>query len=219
MSSKISVFLLVENRLLREALGRLLRKRSDIYVAGAAPYSAQVVDAIADSGCEILLVDSVTAALADLNFIRQAMRAVPELKVVMIGMEEDEATFLRAVRNGVAGYVLKEASAADVASAVRAVSQQEAVCPPRLCLCLYKYVARQSADVPNLRIRVQLGLTRRQQQLVPLIAQGMTNKEIASQLNLSEQTVKNHIHRMLRRAKADDRMTIVEMVREQGAFL
>ncbi len=219
MSNKIRVFLVAENRLLREALTRLLRKRSDIYVAGAAPYSARAVDVIADSECDVLLLDSVAASSADPNFISRAMRAVPELKVVMIGMEEDEATFLRAVRSGVAGYVLKEASAADVVGAVRAVSQNEAVCPPRLCMCLYKYVARQSACVPNLHIRVQLGLTRRQQQLVPLIAQGMTNKEIASQLNLSEQTVKNHIHRMLQKVGVDDRLAMVEMVRVQGAFV
>jgi DNA-binding NarL/FixJ family response regulator len=61
-----------------------------------------------------------------------------------------------------------------------------------------------------------MGLTRREQQLVPLIAQGFTNKEIASYLHLSEQTVKNHIHRILQRIGASDRLAVVEMVREQN---
>jgi len=63
-----------------------------------------------------------------------------------------------------------------------------------------------------------LGLTRRQQQLVPLIAQGLTNKEIASHLNLSEQTVKNHIHRMLRRVGASDRLQVIDLTRYRGVF-
>jgi DNA-binding NarL/FixJ family response regulator len=70
-----------------------------------------------------------------------------------------------------------------------------------------------------MRVKSQLGLTRRQQQLVPLLAQGLTNKEIALQLNLSEQTVKNHVHRMLQKVGADDRLSVVEMVKVNQLFL
>jgi DNA-binding NarL/FixJ family response regulator len=62
--------------------------------------------------------------------------------------------------------------------------------------------------MPNTRARTQLGLTRREQQLVPLIDQGMTNKEIGNHLNISEQTVKNHIHRILRKVGAEDRLSV-----------
>ncbi len=218
MNKRISVFLLAENRLLREALAHLLQKKSDICVAGAAPFFPGAIEIISKSGCEILLLDSATASLTHLNIVSEAMGAIPNLKVVMIGMEDDEATFLKAVRRGIAGYVLKEASATDVINAVRAVSQNEAVCTAQLCAVLFRYIARQSANIPNMHITVQLGLTRRQQQLIPLLARGLTNKEIASQLNLSEQTVKNHVHRMLQKAGADDRMAVVEMVREQGTY-
>jgi DNA-binding NarL/FixJ family response regulator len=70
-----------------------------------------------------------------------------------------------------------------------------------------------------MRVKAQLGLTRRQQQLVPLLAQGLTNKEIAAHLNLSEQTVKNHVHRMLQKVGADDRLSVVEMVKVNQVFL
>ena len=107
----------------------------------------------------------------------------------------------------------------DVVAAIRAVIQDEAVCPPRLCLSLFKYVAGMRTNLPNVRVKVQLGLTRRQQQLVPLVAQGLTNKEIALQLNLSEQTIKNHIHRMLQRLGVEDRLSAVEIVRVNQVFL
>ena len=218
MSPQTTVFLLAGNRLLREALSRILRAKSDISVAGTAPYSPQAIQQIAESDCQILLLDSVTNT-ADFQFVRKVIEVVRGLKVIMMGMDEDEEVFLSAVRAGVFGYVLKNASATDVVMAVRAVAQDEAVCPPRLCLSLFKLVSSDSTALPTVRIRDKLGLTRRQQQLVPLIARGLTNKEIAMHLNLSEQTVKNHIHRMLQRVGADDRLAVVEIVREQGVFV
>jgi DNA-binding NarL/FixJ family response regulator len=216
VSNKNSVFLLAGNRLLREALARILKTKGDLSLAGAVPYTQQAIQQIASSACEILLVDSVATAVSDVQFVREAIQTVPGLKVILIDMHEDEESFLRAVRAGVAGYLLKDASAMDVIAAVRAVSQGEAVCPPRLCLSLFRYVAREWTGVPSFRVKTQLGLTRRQQQLVPLIAQGLSNKEIASHMHLSEQTVKNHVHRMLQKVGVNDRLAVVEMVRDQG---
>jgi len=134
----------------------------------------------------------------------------------MIGMEADGELFLRAVREGIAGYLLKDAPAAEVAAAVRSVASSYAVCPQELCQVLFDYVSRQRAHLPNLAIKQQLGLTRREQQLVELISRGLTNKEIAVELGLSEQTVKNHIHRVIRKVGVSDRLEAVEMCRTQG---
>jgi DNA-binding NarL/FixJ family response regulator len=123
------------------------------------------------------------------------------------------------VRDGIAGYVLKDASAMEVAAAVRSVANGEAVCPPSLCLALFERVANQNAQPASFVIRHNLGLTRREQQLVQLISGGLTNKEIATQLNLSEQTVKNHVHRMLRKLGATDRLSAVELCRQPGAVV
>lgn len=130
----------------------------------------------------------------------------------MIGMEAEEDTFLRAVRTGVSGYLLNEASAADLIAAIRAVARNEAVCPSQLCKHLFDAFAGVRALVPGVR-KMGLRLTRRQQELVPMIARGLSNKEIASHLNLSEQTVKNHIHRILRRIGANDRSEVIEITR------
>ncbi len=211
MSSKILAFLILDARLLREALTRILNKRSDIMVAGAIAPSSEALPQIAASSATILLLDSVSSEYSNFRFISGVREALPDVKVVLIGMEDNEELFLRAVQAGAAGYVLKEASAMDVVAAVRAVSNGEAVCPPHLCLALFNYVGRHRMGVPDVRIRLEFGLTRRQQQLLPFIARGLTNKEIAAQLNLSEQTVKNHIHRMMQKVGADDRLSIVDL--------
>jgi len=212
----VQVFILAENRLLREALTRILSKKSDLRVVGASAFSPGVVQEIRAGAPDVLLSDSAAVALSELQLVSEVRAAVPGLKVVMIGMDTDRETFLRAVRDGIVGYVLKDASAMEVASAVRSVASGEAVCPPSLCRALFDQVSMQVTHPSSFVIRHGLGLTRREQQLVQMISRGLTNKEIAAQLNLSEQTIKNHIHRMLRKLGVSDRFTAVGLCRMPG---
>lgn len=126
----------------------------------------------------------------------------------MVAMEEDDALFLEVIRHGACGFVPKEASAVDVVGAVRSVAQGEAVCPSRLCRALFDFVAQQPCRIPVRHPGASHGLTRREEQLIPLIDRGFTNKEIAAQLNLSEKTVKNHVHRILRKVGVNNRMSL-----------
>jgi len=213
--ASVSVFLLAENRLLREALARILNKKNNITVAGAASYSSNIETVLASVVPDVLLFDPLDWNLC-LTLIRRLRDSMPNLKILMIGMDADGELFLRAVREGVAGYLLKDAPAAEVAAAVKSVANNYAVCPQELCQVLFDYVSRQRAHLPNLAVKQQLGLTRREQQLVESISRGLTNKEIAVELGLSEQTVKNHIHRVLRKVGVSDRLEAVEMCRTQG---
>ncbi len=213
----VRVFILAENRLLREALTRIFSKKSDIQVVGASAFSPDIVGQISNTAPDVLLSDSAAVTLSELRLVAEVRAAIPDLKVVMVGMDADRETFLRAVRDGIVGFVLKDASAMEVAAAVRSVSNGEAVCPPSLCLTLFERVANQNAPPASFVIRHNLGLTRREQQLVQMIGNGLTNKEIAMQLNLSEQTVKNHVHRMLRKVGATNRFGAVELCRMPGA--
>jgi DNA-binding NarL/FixJ family response regulator len=212
----VQVFILAENRLLREALARILNKKSDIRVVGASAFAPDIVQQIAAVAPHVLLCDSATVALSELQLVPEVRAANPDLKVVMVGMEADPGTFLKAVREGIVGYVLKEASAMEVAACVRAVAGGEAVCPPALCMALFGQLANPMPHLTSFVFRQDLGLTRREQQLVQMISRGLTNKEIAAQLNLSEQTVKNHVHRMLRKLGASDRLGAVERCRRTG---
>jgi DNA-binding NarL/FixJ family response regulator len=215
MSNEVRVFLIAENRLLREALSRILSKRAEFSLVGAVPFSTDAIEHIVEANPEILVMDSVPSLFGNLDVILEIRKAAPNLRVVMIGMDDEPDLFLRAVRAGVVGYVLKDASAMDVVAAVRAAAHEEAVCPPKLCHALFKQVSSQ-ASAPSVRVRLNFGLTRREQQLVPMIARGLTNKEIASQLNLSEQTIKNHVHRMLQKVGVRDRLSVVELLRDRG---
>jgi DNA-binding NarL/FixJ family response regulator len=213
---RIKVILVVGNRLLSEALSRILRKKSDIVVVGESASCSNESGPMAESATEVILMDSASTPTPCLEFICQIRRQYPKVPILMIGSEADDQTFIKAVRAGIRGYLLRDASATNVISAIRAMARGEAICPPEFCLALFNAVAQGTVFTPSLR-KLNLRLTRRQHELVPMIAQGLTNKEIANHLNLSEQTVKNHIHRMFRILGVNDRLQVTEIAGVEGS--
>jgi DNA-binding NarL/FixJ family response regulator len=215
---KFQIYLLAENRLFREALTRILNKKGDIRIVEAACLSPDSAARIAGFKPNLLLADSTFLSSSENDLIVRLRKVLPELRLVMIGMDSDAELFLQAVREGAQGYVLKDASAAEVAAAVRAVINHEAVCPPSLVSILFDTVAKSQRAFPTARVQRQLGFSRREQQLIHMISEGLTNKEIATRLGLSQQTVKNHVHRMLRKVGASNRLNIVERWQEVRAL-
>ncbi len=213
--SAIRVFLLVENRLLRDALASLFRKRADLVVVGQTGQPDVTTSQVRESECDVLVIASFGSNGLPANFAQDNSEAL-NFKTVLIGMDDDEQQFMAAVRAGVTGYLLKDASAADVAAAVRAVYRGEAVCPPQCCSALFRFVAQSTREAHLAAAASRPDLTLRQQQLVALVAKGMTNKEIASRLNLSEFTVRNHIHKILKQVDAGSRSEAVETIRAYG---
>lgn len=211
----IGVYLLLENRFMGDALVHVLRRREDLQVVGRGTPKQTTAEDVADSGCDVVLQDFAEhvwlKALGDTS--KTSGRVI---RTIAIGMGAGTDVFLEAVRWGISGYLLKEASASDVVSAVRSVVRGEAICPPQLCAALFERVARMQHGKPKRRSGEKCELTLRQQKLMELVAQGLTNKEISKELNLSEYTVRNHISRILRQLDAESRSEAVEVVREYG---
>jgi len=199
----IRVYLQIENRLLREALGRLFRKRAEFKVVGQGGQGEEKAGEGLCGECDVVAADFLGSG---------AEAAAKGMKVVLIGMDGEPAAFLRAVRAGICGYLLKDASATEVVSAMRAAMRGEAVCPPRLCAELFRCIAREPEPRRNRGASGAAMITLRQRQLAELVAQGLTNKEIAAWLNLSEFTVRNHIHRILKQVDAGSRREAVDAI-------
>jgi len=212
----IDLIILAENRLVREALAKFLKRENEIRVTATGNLATDSLKLIAEVKPHALILDPTGLLSLCTQIVLQAIRAVPGLKVVLIGMEADAVTFLRLVRAGIVGYLLKDASAGEVAAAVRSVSEGKAICPPQLCLALFEWLAHQEIPFSNLNGKLRVGLTRREVQILQIISCGCTNKEIAAQLNLSEQTVKNHVHRMLQKMGAPNRLKALEVFHMRG---
>ena len=213
------VFVAAENRLLREALGHMLAKKGNLEVLGMDAPVPLRAEYVAELAPQVLLLTSRGALNDDLIMIQEVRAAAPEVRILLLGMAKNEAEFLRCVRAGISGYLLHDASSEEMLAGVRAVHAGEAVCPGTLCTALFRYFESETAGMPCASVRRRLGLTRREQQLVPLLAKGLTNKEIASHFSLSEQTVKNHLYRMKQKTGAEGRLDIVQVCRVQGFLI
>jgi DNA-binding NarL/FixJ family response regulator len=214
-SSVMNIYVVAENRLLRESLVRLFRKRGDLSVAGQASYSESTPEQIVAAQAELLLLDCLDPNHKSHDLICDLRESVPHIKVVLFGMDEDSDIFLQAVRLGVNGYVLKNASASELVDAVRSVAQGEAICPAKFCKVLFQALAsetNQQAAIAEQRA-MRFELTQRQRQLMSLVAMGLSNKEIAANLNLSEFTVKNHIYRVMKHVDAQNRHEACSLIR------
>jgi DNA-binding NarL/FixJ family response regulator len=218
LSNEIRVYLLAENRLLRDTLARLLRKKSEINVVGVGGSSESAKEAIFVSNCDVVLMDSLDDEACS-ALLEGVTDDDSDIKLLLFGMDNDPDRFLRAVHLGICGYLLKEASAAEIVAAVRAAARGEAICPPSLCMALMQYVSKKKYE--KFESAESMGcthknLTPRQLQLLRLVAEGLTNKEIAANLNLSQFTVKNHLRRVMRQVEATSRYDAVDLLRASG---
>src|SRR6516162_519639 len=188
--TSIRLFLLSEHRVLREALTRILRRQPGMNVSSAGTYELEV---IVESDCDILLVDRLTVRNAGTDFVSAVTRAIPHATVIFFGMEDDFEVFLDAIKSGAAGYLLQNASTAETLVAIKMAARGGAICPPHLCLELFRFVAKlplQASAAPNRRLCTRLGLT------------------------LSEFTVKNHVRRIMRQLHAGSRHEAVQVAYE-----
>jgi DNA-binding NarL/FixJ family response regulator len=215
VEKKLRVLVLCENRLARESIARILGKRGDIQVAAAIPVTAISRDEITESSADVIVLDSLHLLLEDYIPLSKQASGERPIKCILIAMADEPKHFLKAIRHGAVGYVLQDASAADVVSAIRAVGRGEAICPPQYTRVLFDYVALRTSEFSRSRAKSSTGLTSREQQLIPLIERGLTNKQIAANLSLSEQTVKNHVHRILAKLGVTDRLEVSEACQAQ----
>ena len=220
LSVTTSLYIVAENRLLRESLARLFRKRGDLNMVGEGSYSDSTLEQIVAAGADVLLLDCLGPNQRS-DLICDIRESLPHIRVVLFGMDDDSDIFVQAVRLGVNGYMLKNASASELIDGIRDVAQGEAACPPKFCKVLFRALAsetNQQAAIADQRAGICFELTQRQRQLMSLVAMGMSNKEIAANLNLSEFTVKNHIYRVMKQVDAQNRHEACHLIRVGGLY-
>jgi DNA-binding NarL/FixJ family response regulator len=216
---KIRVQVGSENGAWRETLLRMLANHAGLEMLVGDANEIFRVEKILEYLPYVLVLTSGGNLDSDISNIRKVRVAAPEVRIVMFGEADAERELLQYVRAGIRGYLLSGASIEDVWETLEAVHAGKASCPSALCGLLFNYFEREATSLPSGAVRQQLGLTRPEQQLIPLIAQGLTNKEIANRFCLSEQTAKNHLYRMKHKVGADNRLGIVQTCHTQGFLL
>jgi len=213
---KARVYVATADAARQSLLSRALTKSGEIEVVSTNPTAPFQAEKLAGAEADILLLASCGQLAEDVGVIRAVRTGFPEVGILLLVRSSNQAEFLQFVRAGIHGCLLWDALASELVEAVRTLQMGEVVCPGKLCAALFRHIEREATSFPCARLYQLTGLTRREQQLIPLIAQGQTNKEIANHFCLSEQTVKNHLYRMKHKAGAANRLDIVQVCRDNG---
>jgi DNA-binding NarL/FixJ family response regulator len=187
------VLCVTEIRLYRDGVAEALRRLDGVETAVTAATGAAAVLTARRSECDVVLLDM---ALSDSTSVVEALLAArPGVKVVALGVPDDGPEIVACAEAGVSGYVSREASLAELAEALRSALRGEAPVPGRVAAGLLRHIAGQA------RTRrpggAALHLTPRERDVLTLMENGMTNRQIARALDLQVSTVKNHVHNVL----------------------
>jgi two-component system nitrate/nitrite response regulator NarL len=194
MSGERTRLLVVSDiRLYREGLAGVLEDRFGMAVVATAASRAAAVAALAEHEADVVLLDTVLPDAA--QAIRDLVAAHPAVKVVALAVPDGDARVVSWAEAGVASYLPREASLEALADAIQSVARGEAVCSPRIAAALMERLAVLAAGRP---LPGRVGeLTSREREVLGLIGEGLSNKEIARRLVIEVPTVKNHVHNIL----------------------
>jgi two-component system nitrate/nitrite response regulator NarL len=202
----ILVFIVGPVRVYREGLARAFADHPQIRLIGEAPTPRAAVAVVRDLGPDVVLVDlSAPGAI-------EAARTLGQVgaRLVAVAAPEDDRSVIACAEAGVVGFVGCEAAPADVVAAAEAAARGEATCSPRAAAALLRRVAE---DARARRLSAFAPLTARERQVVALIDEGLSNKEIAARLCIELSTVKNHVHNLIEKLGARGRADAAARVR------
>jgi DNA-binding NarL/FixJ family response regulator len=215
-SDPIRVLVVDDHALFRRGLDMVLAQEPDIEVVGEAGDGAEAVERAADLLPDVVLMDVRMPRRSGIEACTAIKDVVPSARIIMLTISDDEGDLYEAIKAGATGYLLKEISIDEVATAIRAVAGGQSLISPSMASKLLSEFAtlikrdgdRQQVPAPR--------LTDRELEVLRLVARGLNNRDIAKQLYISENTVKNHIRNILEKLQLHSRMeAVVYAVREK----
>ncbi len=208
---KIQILLIEDNRLLRDGIASMLKKQSDMHVVATVGNGENILLMMGKLNPNIVLLDLGLRNQNSLQVVKLIKKHFPETKVIVMDLIPLQADVFEFVQAGVSGFILKDANIAEFYKTIRSVYQGAQVLPPHLTGSLFSQIvehaingSKPSAIVESVR------MTKRERQVIELISDGFTNKEIAQKLHLSTYTVKSHVHNILEKLALHTRLQIAK---------
>ena len=211
---KITVLLADDHRILREGIRSLLEKEPDIEVVAEASDGGEAVAKAQQLSPDLVLMDITMPGMNGLEATRQIKALKPGVKVLILTMHESNQYISQFLRSGASGYVLKDTAAQELVGAIRAVNQGDAFLYPSIArMLLEEYIQKvQSGEERG----SYDGLTDREREVLRMVAEGKTNKEIADDLSISVRTVQAHRANLMGKLHMHDRTELVRYAIRKG---
>ncbi|HEY3344772.1 MAG TPA: response regulator transcription factor [Anaerolineaceae bacterium] len=212
----IQVCLVDDQRLMRDGLRTLLELEDDLHVTGEAEDGLAAVDLYAEQRPDVVLMDIRMPGIDGVEATRRILARWPEARVVILTTFDDDAYIFEGLRAGALGYLLKDVSGSELAEAVRKVARGGALIEPSVARKVLAEFSRLTPTEPRPNPALVEPLSPRELEILGWLAKGLTNKEIALRLNLTEGTVKNYITTVLQKLGVQDRTQAALRARELG---
>jgi DNA-binding NarL/FixJ family response regulator len=212
----IRVAIIHRNRLFREGLAFVLCQQQDISVAICVAEARDAFVDVEKLSPDVIVLDFSQRGRDGLQEACQLREAVPGAKLLLMGLTESESDILACIEAGAAALLQREASLGELVDCIRAVIAGEAPCSPKMAALLFSQIAQSAHARKHLQLQGLPHLTRRERQILALIEEKYSNKEIAVQLHIEVQTVKNHVHNILEKLQLHSRREAVWYARERG---
>jgi DNA-binding NarL/FixJ family response regulator len=210
----ITVAIVDDNRLVREALAAMLDRLPDLRAVAVGVADPEFLD---ETQPDVLLLDVGLRDEDSLGVLAAVTKHAPDAKVIvmdLLPMNEDIVQFVNA---GVSGFVLKDATFDEFVATIRTVAAGGKVLPPRMTESLFSQIVT-AADARNHEeVLEDVRMTRREQEVIALIGEGLSNKEIAQRLNIASHTVKSHVRNVMEKLALHTRLQIAAYSRRDGS--
>lgn len=209
-AKRIKLFLADDHTLVREGIAALVERESDLHVVGQCGDGLRVVEEVLRVKPDVVVLDLGMPGLNGIDICRQLARKAKDTAVLVLTMYVDEEFIVRALENGAAGYLMKEAASKELVEAVRAVARGELYLGSGIARSVLARLAAGTKEDPYHK------LTPRERQVLQLIAEGKTNRAIAEKLGLSVKTVDTHRAHLMRKLGIHDQTTLVKYAIRRG---
>jgi DNA-binding NarL/FixJ family response regulator len=216
---KIRIILIEDNRLLREGISTLLKKQDDIYVVSTVGNGENILELMEKQKPDIVLLDLGLRNKNSLSIVKLVRKDFKNTKIIVMDLIPLQADVLEFVQAGVAGFMLKDISVAEFLKTIRSVYKGSQVLPSNLTGSLFSQIVQQALDgSKTTSLEESVRMTKRERQVIELISEGFTNKEIAQKLHLSTYTVKSHVHNILEKLSLNTRVQIAKHAHLSNAY-
>lgn len=216
-ATTISLVVIEDHRLLREGLCELLRRQSDFRVLTSAADSTALARLTPSALPVVLLLDVGLRDDDSLRICVNVRAQFPTVRVIVMGIAPQRDEIIGFVHAGAVGFIQKDATTDEFAETIRHVAKGESALPRTLTESLFAEIARQTPQLPKQVVDEGTRLTTREREIVALLGEGLSNKEIAVRLHIAIHTVKSHVHNVLEKLALHSRLEVVASSRTPNA--
>ncbi len=208
MRKKIKLLVIEDNPLLREGIGEMLKSHRDIRVLTTPAGDRSIVLKIHRLKPDVILLDLGLRSLNSLQIVEILRKEFRSARIVVMDLAPVQGDILRFIQAGASGFILKDATLDTFLETIRAVSGGTKVLPPILHESVFSQIVEHAMKKGKPALEAALKMTRRERDVIGLISDGMTNKEIARQLHIATHTVKSHVHNIMEKLALHSRLEV-----------